>query len=296
MSKLKQMSARLAAVAGAFLVTVFFTSGFFGRAGAETKDYKAMAEEVIILVNEAREEAGLKPLYMVPYLCDLSHIRARECMTRFSHYRPSPDGQADIEADERIKEIKATIADPIARNEAINEIPEASRVTFISILDDSLVPYTRAAENIAAGSDNAEDTFNQWKNSPSHWAAIMNPEYTHIGVAVSYDQNSAYKYYWEQFFVATDKKLDNQVIPERYKTVPKSSGDIDGDADINAFDLITINQYLADDTAFLNDLQVSSADMLKDGVITSADAMVLRKYLLGEYKTLPVTLDMLIGG
>ena len=176
-----------------------------------------------------------------------------------------------------------------------HEIPESSRVTFITVLDDSLVPYTRAAENIAAGSDNAEDTFNQWKNSPSHWATIMNPEYTHIGVAVSYDQNSAYKYYWEQFFVATDKKLDNQVIPERYKTVPKSSGDIDGDADINAFDLITINQYLADDTAFLNDLQVSSADMLKDGVITSADAMVLRKYLLGEYKTLPVTLDMLIG-
>ena len=66
MSKLKQMSARLAAVAGAFLVTVFFTSGFFGRAGAENKDFKAMAEEVIILVNEAREEAGLKPLYMVP--------------------------------------------------------------------------------------------------------------------------------------------------------------------------------------------------------------------------------------
>ena len=45
MSKLKQMSARLAAVAGAFLVTVFFTSGFFGRAGAENKDFKAMAEE-----------------------------------------------------------------------------------------------------------------------------------------------------------------------------------------------------------------------------------------------------------
>ena len=36
--------------------------------------------------------------------------------------------------------------------------------------------------------------------------------------------------------------------------------------------------------------------MLKDGVIKSDDAMVLRKYLLGEYKTLPVTLDMLIGG
>jgi hypothetical protein len=118
--------------------------------------------------------------------------------------------------------------------------------------------------------------------------------YTHIGVACTYEQNSTYKYYWEQFFVATTKKLDNQTIPEKYKTVPISSGDINGDSEINSFDLITLNRYLADDTMFLNDLQIQSADMFKDGVITSADAAALRKYLLGDYKTLPVTLDMLM--
>ena len=108
--------------------------------------------------------------------------------------------------------------------------------------------------------------------------------------------NSDYKYYWEQLFVATTKKLDDQTIPERYKTVPKSSGDVNGDAEINTFDLIAVNHYLADDTAFLNDLQLQSADMLKDGAITSADAMVLKKYILGDYKTLPVTMEMLLEG
>lgn len=259
MGKLAKLCKKLLSVGAALTVAVCFTSGFFGSAHPDENDFPAMAEEIVILVNEAREAEGLKPVYMVPYLCDVANVRVRECIFNFSHTRPGGE-------------------------------------SFVTALDDSLVPYSKAAENIAAGSDTAEATFNQWKNSPSHWASIMNPEYTHIGVAVSYDMNSEYKYYWEQFFVATNKKLDNQTIPERYKTVPKSSGDINGDAEINTFDLIKVNQYLADDTAFLNELQISSADMLKDGAITSADAMVLRKYILGEYKTLPVTMEMLLSG
>ena len=248
----------------AFVMT-FGTSMSYSKKthAVEDEELKAMAEEIIWLVNEARIEAGLLPLKAVPYLCDVAQVRARECIFEFSHWRSSEH------TDENL---------------------------FITAVDVTLVPYAYAAENIAAGSSTAEATFNQWKNSPNHWRSIMNPDYTHIGVAVSYDMNSEYKYYWEQFFVAVSGKLNDQTIPKRYKTVPKSSGDINGDAEIDTFDLITVNQYLADDTAFLNDLQIESADMLKDNAITSADAMVLRKYILGEYKTLPVTMEMLLSG
>lgn len=259
MKKLAKLRRRILSVIAAFATALCFTSGFFGSAEPDQKDFYAMAEEIVVLVNEARTEAGLKPLYMAPYLCDVANVRVRESIFNFDHNRP--DGSK-----------------------------------FHTAIDYSLVPFSKAAENLAAGSDNAEATFEQWKNSPNHWKAIMNPDYTHIGVGVSYDMNSEYKYYWEQLFVSISGKLDGQTIPERYKTVPKSSGDINGDADIDTFDLITINQYLADDTAFLNDLQIKSADMLQDGVITSADAMVLRKYLLGEYKTLPITMEMLLSG
>lgn len=259
MKKLVRYGKRLISVAAALFVSMFFTSGFFTSANNETEDFKSLAEQMIVLVNEARAENGLKPLYMVPYLCDLAHIRARECITSFSHTRPNGD-------------------------------------RFITVLDDSLVPYAKAGENIAAGSGDVEFTFNQWKNSPKHWAAILNPEYTHIGVAVTYEKNSECKYYWEQFFVTTSKKLDGQTIPERYKTVPASSGDINGDSEIDTLDLIPLNRYIADDTYFLNDLQMESADIFKDGHITSADAVALRKYLLGEYKTLPITMEMLMGG
>ena len=55
---------------------------------ADDKDLKAMADEIVILVNEARVEAGLKPLKAVPYLNDKARERARETIFDFSHYRP----------------------------------------------------------------------------------------------------------------------------------------------------------------------------------------------------------------
>ena len=107
--------------------------------------------------------------------------------------------------------------------------------------------------------------------------------------------NSTYKYYWCQLFVTydTDKfgPLDNEYIPERYKTVPVDTGDVNGDGEINSYDLITLNKYLARQIE-LNDLQIAAADTLKDGSVTSADATILRRYILGKYKSLPVTMDM----
>ena len=108
---------------------------------AEQRDFNEMADEVCILVNEARAEAGLEPLYMVPYLCDAANVRARECITLLSHTRPGGEN-------------------------------------FNTVIDGGLVPFSRAGENIAAGSDNVEDAFEQWRNSESHWNAILNPKYT----------------------------------------------------------------------------------------------------------------------
>ncbi len=249
------------------------------------EELKKMSEEIIWLVNEARAEENekikaenvkraeegleplplLKPMKSVPYLSDKARERARETIFKFSHYRPRWDGKED-DMDN----------------------------LFITIVDENLIPYSGAGENIAAGFDNAKATFNQWKESPGHWKAIISPSYTHIGVGCAFDENSTYKYYWAQLFISYDYEtfgpLEDEYIPERYKTVPKDTGDINGDGEINSYDLITINKYLAKKLD-LNDLQIASADLLKDGSITSADATVLRKYILGKVKTVPLTMD-----
>ena len=135
---------------------------------AEQRDFNKMANEVCILVNEARAEAGLEPLYMVPYLCDAANVRARECITLLSHTRPGGEN-------------------------------------FNTVIDGGLVPFSRAGENIAAGSNNVEDAFEQWRNSESHWNAILNPKYTHIGIGICYEPNSEFEWYWTQLFVAVDQ-------------------------------------------------------------------------------------------
>ena len=105
---------------------------------------------------------------------------------------------------------------------------------------------------------------------------------------------------WDKPYISIplDKPVDG-VAPngKQYTYTPNdcSVADINGDGEINTFDIITINKYLADRVE-LNDLQLESADMLKDGQVTSADVAVLEKFVLGEYKVLPVTMEMIMNG
>ncbi|MBQ8961181.1 MAG: SCP-like extracellular [Ruminococcus sp.] len=224
-------------------------------AGEQDYDLNAMAEEIALLVNEARTELGLKPVYVVPYLNDVAQLRSRECVETFDHRRP--DG-----------------------------------TKFITAIDYSLVHYGYASENIAAGLNTPEATFEQWKNSSGHWANITNPSVTHLGVGVCYEPNSTYRWYWTQIFVACEEgfKISGQYIPERYKVVPKATGDLSGNGCVDTFDYIMLLQYLDNKSIYLNDLQVEAADCLKDGSVTSADAMILKQFLLGKNKDLPYEL------
>lgn len=255
MLELKKSRRRVISAVSAFIFMLYCVSAFpMKSSGEEEVNYRELAEQIVVLVNEARAEEGLDPVYMVPYLCDVSYVRARETISYFSHDRP--DGQS-----------------------------------FITAMDDGLVNYSIAAENIAGGNSTPEATFEQWRNSPKHWATIMNPEYTHIGVAVTFEPNSQLKWYWEQLFVALDTgsqtSLDGQYIPERNMIVPKSSGDVNGDGEIDLYDVITIEKYLNEGEE-LNDLQLRSADVLADGKVNSSDVRALRYYVLGDCESLPI--------
>ncbi len=51
-------------------------------------------------------------------------------------------------------------------------------------------------ENIAAGAPDAISTLNQWKNSPPHRAAMLNPGYMAMGIGRGYNPRSTYGSYW----------------------------------------------------------------------------------------------------
>lgn len=257
---------RFVAFVSAVMMTLVCAVSFPKNAGAaEEIDFNALVEEIAVLVNEARAEEGLAPMYLSPYLCEVADIRAEECSISFSHTRPN--GQK-----------------------------------FSTAISYSALPYTKISENIAAGNASAEETFNQWKNSPSHWAAIMNPSYTHIGIGVKYVEGSMYGWYWTQAFAAVNISLDGQRIVERIRLLsvdntddqpaPQAYGDVNGDGRVNSFDCIALSKHIFGQES-LSKSQIEACDVMQDGAVNIADVIILRKYILGSYESLPITPDMI---
>lgn len=125
---------------------------------------RKFADRVIELVNIERAKEGLKPLKKDDTLNGLSDIRAKETVTLFDHKRPNG-------------------------------------TKWSTILKENNVFYTNAAENIASGYSTPEDVVNAWMNSEGHRASIMSKTYEKIGVSCYIDNNSKYKYYWDQLFI-----------------------------------------------------------------------------------------------
>src|SRR5215813_389935 len=80
---------------------------------------------------------------------------------------------------------------------------------------------TARGENLAAGYDDAVRTFNQWKASPGHNAAMLNGNYNVIGIARVYGANTTYKWYWTTDFGGyVDATIDGGGTPtQSVKTV-----------------------------------------------------------------------------
>jgi uncharacterized protein YkwD len=55
-------------------------------------------------------------------------------------------------------------------------------------------------ENIAAGNDTAEDTFDQWLTSSGHCANMMAPDAREIGIGYAFNTGASYAHYWTQTF------------------------------------------------------------------------------------------------
>src|SRR5262245_27088115 len=79
---------------------------------------------------------------------------------------------------------------------------------------------TSRGENLAAGYNDAVRTFNQWKSSPSHNSAMLNGNYSVVGIARVNNPNSTYKWYWTTDFGGyVDATIDGGTTGQPVKTV-----------------------------------------------------------------------------
>ncbi len=62
--------------------------------------------------------------------------------------------------------------------------------------------WIKTGENITAGTrmNTAQLAVNEWLDSDTHCAILMDPSFKEVGMAMFYNSNSRYKYYWTQSF------------------------------------------------------------------------------------------------
>lgn len=126
--------------------------------------YRSYYEQVLVLVNQIRAEAGAAPLVLDDTLCLAATMRSVEMDLKnyFDHSRA--DG-SDV----------------------------------FSIF--RYFGYAGAmGENIAAGFPSPETVVEGWKNSPGHYANMIMPEFTRLGVGYSNFGFGDGYYYWTQLF------------------------------------------------------------------------------------------------
>lgn len=256
----KNVSVFSALVLSVVCLAVFPVNLSGNSVGGAEMDMETAAEMMAARFNEERAKLGLYPLYMVPYLNDVADIRAHDVVTCWSEDHKRPDG---------------TKVD--------------------SLIDTDIVDYSRMFEILARGSFDIDAVMDAWKNSSAHWASITDKNATHMGISVVYDPDSERKWYWAAVIVNMEEgmTLPEQKMPLADAVVPTYCGDVDGDGQIDSFDLVLLNKYI-NNKVYFNEAQVAAADIFADGAITQADADFLRKYILGKYDKLPITIDMLV--
>lgn len=121
----------------------------------------ARVNDVADLVNEARAQAGLPPLTLMPELSQAAQVRAEETTKSFAHTRP--DGR-----------------------------------DCFTVLAEVGITCQYTGENIAMGQRTAQEVMETWMNSPGHRENILDPGFARLGVACVERGGSLY---WVQLFI-----------------------------------------------------------------------------------------------
>lgn len=227
---------------------------------ASESEYTELIEDMAVKFNEAREELGLEPLYVVPYLNEISQVRAEEQPIKYSHTRP--DGSF-----------------------------------FDTVIDVNIVDYKTSGEILAKGSSDVDAVFTAWKNSPKHWANITKPAATHVGIGLVNAPDSEGKWYWAAIFVGMwedSAPLEGQRMPKAAEPainpleddIPVETalmlGDVTADGIISPSDATyVLNAYTRISSGLdsdLTDAQIAAADVDGDGRVTGSDATKILNY------------------
>lgn len=149
-------------ISRAFLVLIFSFLFFACAFEAAAQAIDAEEQAMVNLINEYRAQNGL------------SQLKVSVVLTRSAEWM-----SADMIANNYFGHVDSLGRDPFARMSAFGYNYNTYR-----------------GENLAAGYDDAVRTIAQWKNSQTHNAVMLNPNFNVIGISRQFGAASRYRWYW----------------------------------------------------------------------------------------------------
>ena len=149
--------------------------------------------EMLRRINQLRDENGLEALELSQPLGTASQVKASEMAEQDYLAHESPDGQTPRELLEQI----------------------------------GYTYNTTIGENIAAGQEGAESTFEQWLNSPEHREIMLGEEFNAVGIGRAHNADANYDWYWAAEFggeVGEPAQSCDSATPESTPVRDEASG------------------------------------------------------------------------
>ncbi len=129
-------------------------------------EYSGLINLELIIINGYRAKKGIAPLKLNKHLTEIACARAEEIAWSGKHSHTRPNG-----------------------------------LRFASILREAGIRSGTVGENIGWGYATVNEVCKEWKNSPSHYENIMNPNFTEIGIGIAADPDPDRKLCWTQIFM-----------------------------------------------------------------------------------------------
>ena len=125
------------------------------------EENNTVAQEIVLLVNEERTNAGLAPIALDAELTKVAQLKSQDMQSKYYFSHTSPTYGSPFE-----------------------------------MMKQFGISYKSAGENIAMGQTTAKQVMDAWMNSEGHRANILDSKFTHIGVG--YVEKG---HYWTQMFI-----------------------------------------------------------------------------------------------
>ncbi len=112
----------------------------------------------------------------------------------------SAHGLGTLALDSELNEVALWMAGDMASNDYFSHTDSLGRDPFLRMDQMGYAYNTWRGENLVAGTEGAQASFEMWTGSPGHDSNMLGEHYAVIGIARYFDASSSFGWYWAAEF------------------------------------------------------------------------------------------------